>query len=138
MQICDALTVHAKMEAAIFYPALRRAGKTEDKESVLEAAEEHGRVNDLIAKIRWSEGRDETFKAKLTVLKEIVEHHLKEEESTMFDPAARRRRARPRPTANDRAGRSRRVAIGTARTVPRNARQAPDRVRRAFLRVRTS
>ena len=89
LQICEALTVHAKMEEAIFYPALRRAGKTEEKDSVLEAAEEHGLVKDLIAKIKRTETRDETMKAKLTVLKEIVEHHVREEESTMFGEARR-------------------------------------------------
>jgi hemerythrin-like domain-containing protein len=88
-QIVDALTLHAKMEEAIFYPALRAAGKAQEKDSVLEAAEEHGIVKDLIAKIKRVQGRDETLKAKLTVLKESVEHHVQEEESTIFDEARR-------------------------------------------------
>jgi hemerythrin superfamily protein len=84
---CFALTVHAKMEEKIFYPALRKAGKRDEKDSVLEAAEEHGIVKDMIAKIKRIKGRDETLEAKVTVLKEMVEHHVKEEESTMFDEA---------------------------------------------------
>jgi len=88
-QICDALTVHAKMEEALFYPALRKAGKTQERDSVLEAAEEHGVVKDLIAKIKRLEPRDETLNAKLTVLKENVEHHVKEEESEIFNEARR-------------------------------------------------
>lgn len=36
-QVCDALTLHAKMEEAIFYPALRRAGKAEESEVFREA-----------------------------------------------------------------------------------------------------
>jgi hemerythrin superfamily protein len=84
---CLALTVHAKMEEKIFYPALRKAGKQKEKESVLEAAEEHACVKDLIAKIKRIQGRDETVEAKVTVLKELVEHHVREEESEMFDEA---------------------------------------------------
>jgi hemerythrin superfamily protein len=86
-RLTEALTVHAKMEEAIFYPALRKAGKTEEKDSVLEAAEEHGLMKDLIAKISRLEPRDETLIAKVTVLKEIVEHHVSEEESTIFNEA---------------------------------------------------
>jgi len=56
---------------------------------VLEAFEEHGVVKDLIAKIRRITGRDESLEAKVTVLKELVEHHVKEEESTIFAEARR-------------------------------------------------
>jgi Hemerythrin HHE cation binding domain len=88
-QITEALTVHARMEEALFYPALRKAGGADERDSVLEAAEEHGVVKDLIAKIERSEGRDETLTAKVTVLKELVHHHVKEEEGTIFDEARR-------------------------------------------------
>jgi hemerythrin superfamily protein len=86
-KVCFALTVHANMEEKIFYPALRKAGKSKEKDSVLEAAEEHACVKDLIAKIKRITGPDETLEAKVTVLKELVEHHVKEEESEMFSEA---------------------------------------------------
>ncbi len=86
-KIVQALTVHAQMEEAIFYPALRKAGGKDERDSVLEAAEEHGVVKDLIAKIVAIRGRDETLNAKVTVLKELVTHHVKEEESEIFDEA---------------------------------------------------
>jgi hemerythrin superfamily protein len=60
-KICFALTVHANMEEAIFYPALRKAGKSKEKDSVLEAAEEHACVKELVAKIKRIKGRDETL-----------------------------------------------------------------------------
>ena len=88
-KIVQALTVHAEMEEALFYPALRKAGGKDERDSVLEAAEEHGVVKDLIAKIEASAGRDETMNAKVTVLKELVHHHVQEEESTIFDEARR-------------------------------------------------
>ncbi len=86
-KITQALTVHAQMEEALFYPALRKAGGTKERDSVLEAAEEHGVVKDLVAKIEALRGRDETLVAKVTVLKELVEHHVKEEESEIFSEA---------------------------------------------------
>jgi hemerythrin superfamily protein len=86
-KVCRALTVHAKMEEKLFYPALRKAGKSKEKDSVLEAAEEHACVKDLVAKIKRVKGRDETLTAKVTVLKELVEHHVREEESEMFAEA---------------------------------------------------
>ena len=88
-KIVDALTLHARMEETLFYPELRAAGGREERDSVLEANEEHGMVKDMIAKIKRSVGRDETMKAKLTVLKEMVMHHVKEEEGTLFDEARR-------------------------------------------------
>jgi hemerythrin superfamily protein len=86
-KILQALTVHAEMEEALFYPALRKAGSKDERDSVLEANEEHGMVKDMIAKIESIRGRDETLEAKLTVLKELVQHHVKEEEGTIFDEA---------------------------------------------------
>ncbi len=86
-KITAALTAHAEMEEALFYPALRKAGGSKERDSVLEAAEEHGVVKDLIAKIEAISGRDETLEAKLTVLKELVQHHVKEEESEIFSEA---------------------------------------------------
>lgn len=88
-QIVEALTVHARMEEAIFYPALRKAGGADERDSVLEAAEEHAVVKELIAKIERSQGRDETLNAKVTVLKELVHHHVQEEEGTIFEEARR-------------------------------------------------
>lgn len=86
-KVVQLLTVHAQMEEALFYPALRKAGGKDERDSVLEAAEEHGVVKDLIAKIVALRGRDETLTAKVTVLKELVQHHVKEEESEIFDEA---------------------------------------------------
>lgn len=86
-QILEKLTLHADMEEAIFYPALRKAGGEKEKDSVLEAFEEHDVVKELMAKIERTASGDESLEAKVTVLKEIVEHHVEEEESEMFGEA---------------------------------------------------
>lgn len=82
------LTAHVRVEETIFYPAFRsRAGNGEAKDEVLEAYEEHGIVKNLIRELEDLDPKDDTYKPKLTVLMELVEHHVKEEESTMFKMA---------------------------------------------------
>ena len=83
------LTLHAKIEETIFYPAVYGKTKkdTDERLDVLEAVEEHGSMKDLINKIKRATGRDESIKAKVQVLSEITEHHVKEEESEFFPEA---------------------------------------------------
>ncbi len=90
-RILHELALHAKIEESLVYPAIRQKTKrdTEDRHEVLEAFEEHGTMKDLMRKIKRSTGRDETLRAKVQVLSEIVAHHVKEEESELFDEARR-------------------------------------------------
>ena len=85
-QICTELTKHATAEEEIFYPAVRAAGK--DKEDLVdEATVEHASAKDLIAQIMEMEASEELFDAKVKVLGEMIEHHVKEEEEEMFPKA---------------------------------------------------
>jgi hemerythrin superfamily protein len=77
-QICNALKVHTQIEEEIFYPAFLEA--TEDKDMHHEAEIEHDGAKKLIAEIEASGPDDEYFKAKVTVLSEMIKHHVKEEE----------------------------------------------------------
>jgi len=87
-KIDQELTVHAKIEETIFYPEFRRhAQESEERDEVLEAYEEHNIVKTLIHELEDLDPKDETYKPKLQVLIELVEHHVKEEESTMFKMA---------------------------------------------------
>jgi hemerythrin superfamily protein len=81
-QICKELTVHATIEEEIFYPAARKAIK--DKDLMNEAMVEHASAKELIAQIKSMEAGDELFDAKVTVLGEYIDHHVKEERSEMF------------------------------------------------------
>ena len=87
--VLAALALHAKIEESIVYPAVYGKTKRDSDErlEVLEAFEEHGSMKDLMRKIARAEGRDESLKAKVQVLSEITEHHVKEEESTFFPEA---------------------------------------------------
>jgi hemerythrin-like domain-containing protein len=84
-QLKNELDVHAKIEEQIFYPAIREARETH--EITLEAYEEHAVVKRLLAELEKLPKDDETWGAKLTVLKENVEHHVEEEEGEMFTGA---------------------------------------------------
>ena len=82
LQICEALTQHARKEEEIFYPAVRQAIKEDDLMD--EALVEHASAKDLIAQIQSMEPGDDLFEAKVKVLSEMIEHHVEEEEGEMF------------------------------------------------------
>jgi hemerythrin superfamily protein len=77
-KICEALTIHTTIEEEIFYPAFLQA--TEDKDTHHEAVVEHDGAKKLIAQIREMSSEDDYFDAKVTVLSEMIKHHVKEEE----------------------------------------------------------
>ncbi|HEX8144896.1 MAG TPA: hemerythrin domain-containing protein [Pyrinomonadaceae bacterium] len=79
------LDIHARIEEEIFYPAIKDAQETH--EITLEAYEEHNVVKQLLAELEELPVDDETWGAKLKVLKENVEHHVEEEETEMFSSA---------------------------------------------------
>ena len=84
-QICNELTVHAQLEEEIFYPAVRAS--IEDGDLLDEAEVEHATAKDLIAQLETMEPHDELYDAKVTVLSEYIDHHVKEEEEEMFPKA---------------------------------------------------
>jgi hemerythrin superfamily protein len=84
-KICEALQVHSQFEQNVFYPPFRhRAEDHDERETVLEAFEEHAQVDTLVSEIQEMDPRDERYEAKLMVLMDNVKHHVKEEEHEMF------------------------------------------------------
>jgi hemerythrin superfamily protein len=86
-KICAALTAHTTIEEEIFYPAFLEA--TGDKDIHHEAEVEHDGAKKLIAEIEATGPDDEYYDAKVTVLSEMIKHHVKEEEKRggMFSKA---------------------------------------------------
>jgi hemerythrin superfamily protein len=81
-QICFELTVHTTIEEEIFYPACK--GKI-DEDKLKEAYVEHDAAKLLIAEIEAGSGKtDDFFDAKVQVLGEQIDHHVKEEEDELF------------------------------------------------------
>ncbi len=80
-RIANALALHADIEEKIFYPE----AKTSETEDILrESVEEHLSLRRLIADILEAGPEDAQFDAKVSVLKEQVEHHVEEEEEELF------------------------------------------------------
>ncbi|HEY1224671.1 MAG TPA: hemerythrin domain-containing protein [Brevundimonas sp.] len=76
-QICLELKVHTVIEEEIFYPACE--GKVEE-DLLKEAYVEHDGAKTLINEIEAASPADDFYDAKVKVLSEMIEHHVKEEE----------------------------------------------------------
>ena len=86
-EIRNELEIHSAIEEEIFYPAVKALRTEEAEEIVDESIEEHGVVKRLLDELDATDTDDETFDAKMKVLKENVEHHADEEEDEMFPEA---------------------------------------------------
>jgi hemerythrin superfamily protein len=82
VSICEALRVHAQIEEELFYPAARKA--TRDHDLLDEATVEHAGAKVLIAEIEAMQPGMPLYDAKVTVLGEQIQHHVKEEERELF------------------------------------------------------
>jgi hemerythrin-like domain-containing protein len=76
------LNAHELMEEKVLYPALR--AHPQAREVVLEGFEEHHVADLIVNELRDVATSDEAWGAKFKVLKENIEHHIKEEEGNMF------------------------------------------------------
>ncbi len=82
LQICHELALHALAEEKIVYPVARE--KIKDTDIMDEADEEHAGAKNLIKQLATMDPEDSHYDAKVTVLKEYIEHHVKEEETIML------------------------------------------------------
>jgi hypothetical protein len=79
------LAIHETIEEEILYPAFKEQAKLKD--IVLESYQEHHVVDLVINELSELPIDGETWAAKLSVIKENVEHHIEEEEGEMFKTA---------------------------------------------------
>src|SRR5579862_1552455 len=89
-EVCLELTVHAKIEEDVFYPACK--GEIDD-DLWHEAFVEHDGAKVLINELEASEPSDEFYDAKMKVLSELVRHHVKEEEKKQGNMFAQAKKA---------------------------------------------
>ena len=90
-QICLELSVHAKIEEEIFYPACE--GKV-DEDLLKESYVEHDGAKVLITEIiAGGPQADEYYDSKVKVLQEEIEHHVQEEEKRLEGLFAQARKA---------------------------------------------
>jgi hemerythrin superfamily protein len=81
-RICMELRLHMQIEEEIFYPTSREF--LDDEEIVNEAVVEHQAAKDLMEQLDGMTAEDGMFDAKVSVLKEMIEHHVQEEEKEFF------------------------------------------------------
>ena len=87
-EIEQAVKMHAQVEEEVFYPAFKQATKGTDAEDLFyEAAEEHHVVDMVLPAMKAANPKSHEFQAKAKVLKDLLEHHIKEEETEMFPQA---------------------------------------------------
>lgn len=72
-----------KAEEAAYYPRL--IDEDQSKEQALEAAEEHHAAELILYELEKLSKKNERWGAKLSVFKEMVEHHIQEEQEELFD-----------------------------------------------------
>ena len=80
-QIADDFAAHGAIEEKIFYPAVY-VGQL--KEKLQEAVEEHLSAKRVVADLLEMDPSDGQFDPKMKVLKELIEHHVEEEEGELF------------------------------------------------------
>lgn len=88
-QLEQEVKMHAQIEEEVFYPAFKAATKKDEETQELfyEAAEEHHVVDMVLPALKTANPKSKEFTAKAKVLKELIEHHIREEETQMFAAA---------------------------------------------------
>lgn len=76
---------HMDAEEQAFYPPL--LAEEESREEAMESVEEHHVARLLLGELEKLDEGDDRWAAKLSVLKEVVEHHIREEEKVLFRKA---------------------------------------------------
>ena len=86
-RIVRELTIHTAIEERVVYPAFRAV--FQDPHLIYEAVEAHQLMQALLDKLnRFRPGPGSaTFEARFKVLRELVKHHVDEEESRLFPKA---------------------------------------------------
>ncbi len=81
-EIREELETHMEGEEKFFYPALEESDETREK--VFESYEEHHVTKNVLGEFDGMGEDGDRWKAKVKVLKELVEHHIQEEEKEVF------------------------------------------------------
>jgi iron-sulfur cluster repair protein YtfE (RIC family) len=86
-QIIAELTLHMLLEESIFYPAFAEQTDEEGKRLVCEALRDHQQLRELMETLEATDD-DAAFEARFDALRDHVEQHMEDEETTMFPQAA--------------------------------------------------
>jgi hemerythrin-like domain-containing protein len=79
-ELANSLAAHMAIEHEFFYPAAKEV----DDEMVNESFEEHALAEVALKRLIATDTEDEAFAARVTALKELIQHHVEEEEQELF------------------------------------------------------
>ncbi|MFP3517009.1 hemerythrin domain-containing protein [Pseudomonas sp. SIMBA_077] len=82
------VSIHTQLEEEILYPAYKAAGGKAEAEMYYEAKEEHRTVDSLVLPdLKSTDPTSPEFAGRVKVIRELLEHHIEEEETEMFPHA---------------------------------------------------
>jgi hemerythrin-like domain-containing protein len=79
-ELANDLAAHMAIEQELYYTAVKQI----DDKLVLESYEEHALAEVALKRLLATSPEDESFKARVTALKELIQHHVEEEEEELF------------------------------------------------------
>ena len=79
-ELADNLAAHMAIEQELFYPRVKEI----DSDVVNESYEEHSVAELALKRLLATDPEDEAFMARVTTLKELIQHHVEEEEQELF------------------------------------------------------
>ena len=84
-EICMELTIHARLEEELFYPAVREG--LNDDELVDEADDSHAGQREIIVQILSGSPDDPQYDERVAMLADHVERHVRQEREQVFNRA---------------------------------------------------
>jgi len=79
-ELANSLAAHMAIEQEIFYPKVKEV----DPDVINESYEEHAVAELALKRLLMTGPEEESFMARVTTLKELIEHHVQEEEEELF------------------------------------------------------
>jgi len=79
-ELANSLVAHMVIEQDIFYPAIKRL----NEDLVNESYEEHALAEVALKRLLGTDPEDDEFLARVTALKDLLQHHVQEEEDELF------------------------------------------------------
>ena len=79
-ELANSLAAHMAIEQDIFYPAIKRV----NEDLVNESYEEHALAEVALKRLIGTDPEDDEFLARVTALKDLLQHHVQEEEDELF------------------------------------------------------
>jgi len=79
-ELANSLAAHMAIEQELFYPAVKEV----DSEMIDESFEEHALAELALKRLIATDHEENEFNARVVALKELIEHHVEEEEQELF------------------------------------------------------